>query len=114
MKELNRVKGISGESEACQYLKGKKYIIEKVNYTIGIGEIDIIAKQGKTIVFIEVKKRETLSYGRPSEAVNQRKQDKIRKVAQLYLIKNKLSSSSLRFDVIEIIGDNINHIENAF
>lgn len=114
MKELNRVKGISGESEACQYLKGKKYIIEKVNYTTGIGEIDIIAKQGKTIVFIEVKKRETLSYGRPSEAVNQRKQDKIRKVAQLYLIKNKLSSSSLRFDVIEIIGDNINHIENAF
>lgn len=114
MKEKNIVCGVSGEINACQYLKDKKYIIEKTNFKTNVGEIDIVARKGRTIVFVEVKKRETLVYGRPSEAVDQRKQNKIRNTAQLYLLKNKLASSPVRFDVIELIGDKINHIENAF
>lgn len=114
MKELNRLVGAGGENQACQYLKNKKYIIEKTNFKTNVGEIDIVARKGRTIVFVEVKKREILVYGRPSEAVDQRKQNKIRNTAQLYLLKNKLASSPVRFDVIEIIGENINHIENAF
>ena len=65
-------------------------------------------------MFIEVKARQTLAYGRPSEAVNHYKQQKIRSVASLYLVKNNLNDSPCRFDVIEVLDGEINHIENAF
>ncbi len=114
MKEKNKVVGTSGEIIASQYLKKKKYKILLVNYKNKIGEIDIIAKQGEYIVFVEVKTRETLAFGRPCEAVNNLKQYKIRKTATKYLKENKMMDCPCRFDCIEIIGDNINHIENAF
>ena len=114
MKELNRVIGNSGESQALSYLTKKKYKILFTNYKNKIGEIDIIAKDKNYIVFVEVKKRETLAFGRPSEAVDQRKQQKIRLVAQGFLKQYKLFDNDCRFDVVEIIGEEINHIENAF
>ncbi len=115
IKQLNKVEGLTGEVLASNYLINKKYKIIKQNYSNNMGEIDIIAMQNKTIVFVEVKARKTLAFGRPSEAVNQFKQRKIKNVAKLYLIKNHLLDKDVRFDVIEIIGDDeINHIENAF
>lgn len=113
-KEFNRATGIFGEIQAAQYLKKKKYKILAKNFMCVLGEIDIVAQQKKTIVFVEVKKRETLRFGWPREAVDEYKQEKIRKVALYYLKQFKLLESPVRFDVIEIIGDNINHIENAF
>ena len=86
-----------------------------MNYQNYIGEIDIIAKQKDTYIVIEVKKRETLTFGRPSEAVDFYKQQKIRKTAELYLLQNNLYDNvSVRFDVIEIVGNELNHIENCF
>lgn len=114
MKEKNLVYGIGGEVSACQYLKDKKYQIKSVNYRTKLGEIDIIAKKDDTTVFIEVKQRQTLAFGRPSEAVDYRKQQKIRKMASLYMLRYKLHNSPVRFDVIEILDDKINHIEGAF
>ena len=114
MKELNRIIGIEGEGQAEGYLKKKKYKILAKNYSNVLGEIDIVAQQKKTIVFVEVKKRETLRFGRPCEAVDEYKQQKIRKVALYYLKQFKLLDSPCRFDVIEIVGNMINHIENAF
>ncbi len=115
IKKFNKAIGTIGESRACQYLKNRKYKILMQNYKNKIGEIDIIARQKKTIVFIEVKTRQTLAFGRPSEAVNLIKQQKIRNTAMCYLIQNCLNESPVRFDVIEVIGENeINHIENAF
>ena len=114
MKQLNSVLGAKGEIQALKYLTENKYKILFTNYKNKIGEIDIIAKQKEYIVFIEVKKRETLAFGRPSEAVDKRKQQKIRLVAQMFLKQYKLFDSDVRFDVIEIIGDELNHIENAF
>ncbi|MBP3344597.1 MAG: YraN family protein [Clostridia bacterium] len=113
-KEYNKVKGYKGESQTVKFLLDKKYKIYAQNYKNKVGEIDIIAQDKDTIVFIEVKARETLAFGRPSEAVNYYKQNKIRKVAQIFLIKNNLLDSKVRFDVIEVVGQNINHIENAF
>lgn len=114
-KELNKVEGLTGEVIASNYLKKRKYKILETNYKNRLGEIDIIALQKKTIVFVEVKSRSTLAFGRPSEAVDARKQNKIRGVASLYLLQNKLTDSQVRFDVIEIIDNTIiNHIENAF
>lgn len=113
-KEFNRIQGDIGEFRAVDYLKSKKFKVIEQNYKNHLGEIDIIAKQNEVFVFVEVKARKTLAFGRPSEAVTTQKQNKIRSVASFYLIKNKLQDSQCRFDVIEILNDEINHIENAF
>ncbi len=110
----NKVKGTAGEISAVNFLKKKGYKILDVNYKTKFGEIDIIAQDGKIIVFVEVKKRETLAYGRPIEAVNFRKQQKIKRVAEFYLMVKRQTYADCRFDVIEILGDMINHVENAF
>lgn len=115
MKYFNKIIGNSGEITAKNYLEKNKYHILQMNYQNRKGEIDIIAKQKDTYIFIEVKKRETLTFGRPSEAVDFYKQQKIRKTAELYLLQNNLYDDvSVRFDVIEIVGNELNHIENCF
>lgn len=114
MKELNKYKGNVGEFKACEYLKKKKYKIIETNYKNLIGEIDIIAVKNKNLIFIEVKARETCAFGRPSEAVTFRKQQKIIKTAESFLKTYKKRYNNCQFDVIEVIGDEINHIENAF
>ena len=113
-KEFNKIKGNKGETLAEKFLKKQKYKILDKNYRAMVGEIDIVAKDKDTIVFVEVKMRETLAYGRPSEAVKEQKQYHIRRSGEEYLIRNKLTSSPVRFDVVEIVGQEINHIKNAF
>lgn len=114
MKKLNKINGTIGEIDAEKYLKDKGFVIVTTNYKNRMGEIDIIAKDENTLVFVEVKRRATLAFGRPCEAVDERKQHKIRKTAELYLVTTKNYYADVRFDVIEILGDEINHIENAF
>ena len=110
----NKIEGTGGEILAVNFLKKNKYKILETNFSNHIGEIDIIAEKGDVIVFVEVKRRQTLQYGRPIEAVDIRKQNKIRKVAEIYLMLNDKNLADVRFDVIEIFGDEINHVENAF
>lgn len=113
-KQLNKKEGNEGEILAEKFLKKQKYKILDKNYRALVGEIDIVAQEKDTIVFVEVKRRETLSFGRPSDAVGREKQYKIRRSGEEYLIRNKLTSCPVRFDVVEIVGENINHIKNAF
>ena len=113
-KKFNKISGQTGENQALEYLKKKKYKILTQNFKTKIGEIDIICQTKKTIVFVEAKSRETLAFGRPSEAVNVHKQAKIRRVAEEYLIRNHQTESPVRFDVVEVLGEEINHIENCF
>lgn len=80
----------------------------------GRGEIDIIARRKDIVAFVEVKRRSGLNYGRPAEAVNREKQTRIAHAAALYMQENDLSDSKLRFDVIEILPGEIQHIEGAF
>lgn len=110
----NKITGGIGEADAYFYLKNKGYEIIDTNYTNKLGEIDIIASKNSYTIFIEVKYRTTLKFGYPREAVTLKKQHKIRQVATLYLMKKHKLDSSVRFDVIEINGENIVHIENAF
>lgn len=115
MKQENKIKGYKFEQMAQKYLKKKKYQILATNEANFCGEIDIIAKQKKTIVFVEVKGRETAEFGMPFEAVTEYKQNKIRLAAQSYLKSQKLlDKCDVRFDVISILGDEIQHITNAF
>ncbi len=109
--------GTRGEIIATNYLINKGYTIIERNYKNKIGEIDIIAKQGQTTVFVEVKTRLSRGFGDPLEAVNYKKQQKIRNVASVYLMKMKKLNTPCRFDVIAVLGETdeeIDHIENAF
>jgi len=114
MKIFNKSKGDFGEDKAAKYLKKKKYRIIERNFSNKLGEIDIIARQKDTTVFVEVKTRTNENYGFASEAVDTNKQQKIRNVATMYAQKENISN--IRFDVIEVYleNDRINHIENAF
>jgi putative endonuclease len=115
----NKKIGALGERRAVEFLKRNNYNILAVNYRCRQGEIDIIAKQGNTLIFIEVKTRSSLKFGMGIEAVNYSKQQKIKKVAMNFLNEKKAAFTDLRFDVIDImIKDRdtaeITHIKNAF
>lgn len=109
-----RALGSEGEEKAVRYLIKQGCSIIMTNYTCKIGEIDIIAKQDDTVVFIEVKWRKNDKMGRPYEAVNYHKQMKVIKSAMLYAQQKQLFEKPLRFDVIEIIGEEILWLKNAF
>ena len=109
-----KVFGVQGEMLAEDFLKSKKYKILEKNYTTKIGEIDIIARIDDIFVFVEVKARNTRRFGMPREAVTVYKQNKIRKVATQYMLKHKLMNAKVRFDCVEILGDQITHLEGCF
>lgn len=116
---FNKRLGNIGESLAVNYLKKNKYEIVQTNYKNKLGEIDIIAKDKNVLVFIEVKTRSSHAFGLPKEAITKNKVFKIRNTAISYLkYKNLLDKISVRFDCIEVLGDNldgeINHIKNIF
>lgn len=110
--------GAEGELFAAGYLKKIGYRIMALNYTSPAGEIDIIALDGETLVFIEVKTRKDRSYGFPFEAVHGRKQGQIIRTAQHYLLKKKLKNRPVRFDVLSLISTGnsfeAEHIRSAF
>ena len=106
--------GAQGEADARAFLVQQGARILETNYRRPTGEIDIIARQGKTLLFVEVKRRSSLRYGRPAEAVNRQKQAHILRTAQLYLQEKRLGDVPIRFDVIEVLPGEIRHIPNAF
>ncbi|NMA55003.1 MAG: YraN family protein [Firmicutes bacterium] len=113
----NKTLGELGEEFALQYLKRCGYRIIERNFRCRCGEIDFIAREGKALVFIEVKTRRSLRFGTPEEAVTPAKQKKLRTVASYYL--QRFSCDPLcRFDVLAltVTGRTIrpNLIKNAF
>ena len=119
---MNDIKtGEIGELIAVRFLRDKGYKILDGNYRSGFGEIDIIAENGKFIVFVEVKARAENTLISPSEFVTVKKREKIISTSMQYLQKFPTKKQP-RYDVIEILTDkpssftvkNIKHIENAF
>ncbi|PLX32343.1 MAG: YraN family protein [Clostridiales bacterium] len=112
--------GEKWERMAESHLIQKGFHVIERNYYAKMGEIDIIMKDGSgTYVFIEVKKRKGIGYGRPLEYINARKMKKIIRTAEQYIAENKLHGHDFRFDAVEIIewsdGEiELNHIENIF
>lgn len=112
----NRKKGRFGEEEAKEYLQNEGYYILDQNYQVRDGEIDIIARDDEYLIFVEVKARNKMDYGRPMEAVTKSKQKKIIKTAEYYLYEHQNLNYQPRFDVIEVnfSTNKIKHIKNAF
>ena len=117
---LNRQQlfGKKSESIAAKYLKKKGYKILEQNYSNKLGEIDIIAKDKKTLVFVEVKARRSAHFGNPKWALTSKKKRKISMVALYYLKSTRQSGIKARFDVVAMTSANDNPkielIKNAF
>lgn len=113
--------GLKGEEEAARFLTRSGYAILDRNVRTRAGEIDLVAKDGKTLVFVEVKTRKDAVPGDPPQAaVNTRKQNRLGKLAQGYLRSKRLRQVPCRFDVVSVILNDeggvkaIRHIPNAF
>ena len=106
--------GDFGEDYACAYIKEQGMRVLKRNFRFGREEIDIIAEDKGTIVFIEVKARGGVAYGLPAEAVTKSKQRSIIRAAAGYLKINGFLNRSVRFDVAAVLDDEIKYIKNAF
>ena len=110
--------GQEGEAIAVRYLKKSGYKILEKNYRNKLGEIDIVAKDRDTLVFVEVKTRHSDQYGHPKWAVTPRKQRKISMVALYYIKENQQSNRKARFDVVTVLDrlekPVVEIIKNAF
>lgn len=96
-------RGKKGEGLACGYLEQNGFQVVKRNFRYGsAGEIDIIALEGETIVFVEVKLRASSKYGEPEEAITRNKIAQVRKIAAAYLYQENIRDKYCRFDVIAI------------
>ena len=119
--DRNKLTGRWGESLAAEYLRKKRYTLVAMNYTCRFGEIDLIVRNRRFIVFVEVKLRKSEQFARASEFVDQSKQDRIRTTASVWLSQNETDLQP-RFDVLEIyapdgmqtVKPKFNLIEDAF
>lgn len=113
MVDVRRLFGNAAERRAAQFLRKQGMKILERQYTTKLGEIDLIAKDGDEIVFVEVKARRSGEFGHPEESVTPSKLEKISKVAQQYLVRLP-EDTPYRIDVVAIEGDEITHIQGVF
>ena len=115
---LAQTRGAQGEDDALKYLSALGYVILARNFKTRFGEIDLVARDHQTTVFVEVKRRESPDHGTAAEFVSPSKMRKVVSAARVYAAKNGLSESLIRFDVIaiDVIGgrEELRHHKGAF
>jgi putative endonuclease len=114
-----RLFGQEGEAEAERYLRRKGYRILARNLRSTLGELDLVAEDGPTLVFIEVKARRTGEFGGAIHAVHRQKQAKLIRLASQFLAQRHWTERSCRFDVVLLESTataalKVEHIQNAF
>lgn len=109
-----RAIGTQGESIAVEYLQKNGYKVLARNFNCRFGEVDIIALNNGYYVFVEVKSRNTMTFGLPREAVKPYKQHRIVDVAKYWLFKNRKTGVPVRFDVVEVVDGVPSVIIDAF
>ena len=95
-------RGAEGEEAAFRHLRGLGYVILSRNFKTRSGELDLVARDGRTLVFVEVKRRETAGHGSAAEFVSPAKMRRVVAAARIYAAKHGFSESSVRFDVVAI------------
>lgn len=105
MSRSRQITGQQGEDQAVEMLLDQGYLVVERNFRCRFGEVDIIARDGQTLCFIEVKARTSTRYGLPEEAVDYRKQNKLRMLATFYIMQKIRKEVPLRFDVVAIQYD---------
>jgi putative endonuclease len=118
MSQARQTLGKTGEDLACAELERRGYVVIERRYRRRGGELDIIARDGRTVVFVEVKAREGRDFGEAAEAVTARKRQKMTQLALDYLARHHLTECACRFDVVSIHMENdrptIELFQNAF
>ena len=112
--------GALGERHAARLLRSKGMRIIEANYRVPQGEIDLIAREGDTLVIVEVRTRTSKTFMSPFSSVNDHKQAQVARVARHYRLEHKLAEVYYRFDVVEVIATpegkvtEITHYPGAF
>src|SRR5436190_19167915 len=111
--------GRRGEDAAARYLRRLGYVIVARGHRDNIGELDLVAVDGRTVVFIEVKTRTTHDAGHPADAVDEAKQRRLTRLALSYMKRHDLLDCAARFDVVAVTWpapgrQTIEHFKNAF
>lgn len=118
MPDTRKALGTEGEKAAEKFLRLQRYTIVERNYRCPLGEVDLVALDGETVVFVEVKTRTQPGFGSPFDAVDRRKQGQIVRAAKYFIAEHKLHDREARFDVVGVWweGDRISCelVKNAF
>jgi len=116
--ETRQQKGRTGEELAEAFLETSGLKVEARNVRCPLGEIDIVARDGKTVVFVEVKSRRSIAHGLPQESVTRDKRRRLTRLARWYLKRYRLQGKPARFDVIAVTWEGgepeVTWIVNAF
>jgi putative endonuclease len=108
----NKDRGRAGEQKAISYLEKKGYTLLSRNYRYKRGEIDLIMQDRLTLVFVEVKWRSGIGFGYPEEAIKPQQETKLKETAEAFLEEHQWKGP-VRFDVVGIFKDEIQHFEDA-
>ena len=114
MTAARRALGIAGEDAAAAWYEANGYEVAARNWRCREGELDLIVRRNRTVVFCEVKARGTDAFGSPAEAVNYLKRQRLRVLAAKWLEDYPVRIREIRFDVVSIVGDTVEVIEGAF
>ena len=115
MKQFNFKKGRGGEEIAKKFLIDKGFNFIEANFEVNIGEIDLIMSEDDLLVFVEVKFKSDDYFGKPEEMIDRRKIGQVRRVAEIYLMKNreiKKIFKKYRIDAVCILGEEIRYYKN--
>jgi putative endonuclease len=113
-REKTTATGHRYEERAAAFLVRHGYDILERNWRAGRKEIDLIVRQGRVVVFVEVKAARTAKFGHPAEKVNERKQRHLTQAARRYLSEREMPDTDFRFDVVTFVGEKLEHYPGAF
>ena len=106
--------GAAGEAAAADWYRNNGYEVVETNWRCRQGELDLIVRKGRILVFCEVKTRTTDAFGVPAEAITREKRDRIRRLAAIWLEDAPFRAREVRFDVVAILDGELEVIEAAF
>ena len=114
MTHARRALGADGEELAARWYEANGYEVVARNWRCRQGELDLVVRRGRAIVFCEVKARTTAAFGLPAEAVTREKRQRVRVLASRWLDESPVRPTSIRFDVASVLGGRLEVIEGAF
>ena len=114
MTVARRALGIAGEDAAAAWYEANGYEVMARNWRCREGELDLIVRRNRLIVFCEVKARTSSTFGVPAEAVNHLKRQRLRVLAAKWITDSPVRPREIRFDVASVLGDEVEIIEGAF
>ena len=113
-KDERQRRGLAAEQQAMRYLQSQGWVIAAHRFRVGHTEIDLIARRGALVAFVEVKARRGTAFGSPLEAVTGPKRRELVKAARVWVDRFGRPSDIYRFDCIALVDDRLEHVADAF